>query len=97
MPPAATRGQSEPRHFRPRSFDAWCASGIRLTVNVKQDGRTTPVYVDFEFIRVGDAVAALVLVSGIVPFDDAERISGSPTSADLAALIAQRMDGLRAS
>jgi hypothetical protein len=73
------------------------SSGIRLTVNVKQEGRTTPVYVDFEFIRVGDAVAALVLVSGRVPFDDAERISGSPTSADLAALIAQRMDGLRAS
>jgi len=65
--------------------------GIRLTADVTQAGRTTPVYLDFVFVRVGDAVSVLSLINAREPFDQTERVSQSPTTADLAGVIADRM------
>jgi NADPH-dependent 2,4-dienoyl-CoA reductase/sulfur reductase-like enzyme len=51
--------------------------GIRLTVDVTQAGRTTPVYLDYVFVRVGDAVSVLALINAGEPFDDTEQVSGT--------------------
>jgi hypothetical protein len=71
--------------------------GIRLTVDVTQAGRTTPVYLDYVFVRVGDAVSVLSLINAREPFDQTEQRSQSPTTADLADVIANRMESARAS
>jgi hypothetical protein len=73
------------------------SSGLRLTAVVTEGARKTPVYVDFVFVRVGDSGSLLVLINAQEPFDDTEQISASPTTADLAGVIADRMESARAS
>jgi hypothetical protein len=73
------------------------ASGLRLTAVVTEGARKTPIYLDFVCVRVGDSGSVLMLVNAQEPFDDTEDISGSPTTADLAGVIADRMESARAS
>jgi len=55
------------------------------------------VYLDYVFVRVGDAVSVLSLINAREPFDQTEQRSQSPTAADLAGVLADRMESVRAS
>jgi hypothetical protein len=69
--------------------------GLRMMVDVTRAGHTTPVYLDVVFVRVGDATSMLTLVSARQSFDQTEQVSGSPSTADLAGVIADRMESAR--
>jgi hypothetical protein len=71
------------------------SSGVRLTVDVTHAGHTTPVYLDLVFVRVGDSMSVLYLINPREPFDQTEQVSGSPSTADLAGVIADRMESAR--
>ena len=71
------------------------STGMRLTINVAGPATTIPAYLDFVFVRVGDAVSGLVLFDVREPFDRTEQVSGSPSTTDLAGVIADRMASAR--
>ena len=71
------------------------STGIRLTISVSGPALTLPAYLDFVFVRVGDAISGFVLFDVREPFDQTEQMSGSPSTADLAGVIADRMESAR--
>ncbi|MDX6495780.1 MAG: hypothetical protein QOE17_1766 [Gaiellales bacterium] len=73
------------------------STGIRLTIDVTGPAQTIPAYLDYIFVRVGDATSGMILFDVRQPFDETETMSGSPTTADLAAVLADRMESARRS